>query len=151
MTPEDIKKQLLQSAGLTEPAQPAEKHSSSAVESKAEIPAPTHTPRSERTAPTPEEELNRLVAEQIASGELISVGKKTCSKSMLLGIVLAVLFGPLGLFYVSWKRALAMLLLFIVGITLIPDNSFVTLLLWLVAPALSIIALGVGSRQPPPA
>jgi hypothetical protein len=39
-----------------------------------------------------------------------------------------------------------MLLLFIVGITLIPDNGFVTLLLGLVAPALSIIALGVGSR-----
>ena len=72
-------------------------------------------------------------------------------KSMLLAIVLAALFGPLGLFYVSWKRALAMLLFFILGVSLIPKNGFVVLLLWLVAPILSIILLGVGKRQPPPA
>jgi hypothetical protein len=69
---------------------------------------------------------------------------------MPLAIVLAVFFGPLGLFYVSWKRALAMFLVFIVGVSLIPQNGFVTLLLWLIAPALSIVALGTGSRQPPP-
>ncbi len=77
--------------------------------------------------------------------------KQAKSKSMLLAIVLAVFFGPFGLFYVSWKRALVMLLLFIVGVSLIPNNGFVTLLLWLVAPVVSIFALGVGSRQPPPA
>lgn len=77
--------------------------------------------------------------------------KPAKSKSMLLAIVLAVLFGPFGLFYVSWKRALAMLLIFIIGVSLIPNNGFVTLLLWLVAPVVSIFALGVGSRQPPPA
>lgn len=72
-------------------------------------------------------------------------------KSMPLAVVLAFIFGPFGLFYVSWKRALVMLLVFIVGVSLIPNNGFVTLLLWLVAPVASIFALGVGSRQPPPA
>ena len=72
-------------------------------------------------------------------------------KSMLLALILAALFGPFGLLYVSWKRALLMLLLFILGVSLIPKNGFVVLLLWLVAPILSIILLGVGKRQPPPA
>ncbi|MBU3665184.1 MAG: hypothetical protein FGM15_04805 [Chthoniobacterales bacterium] len=71
--------------------------------------------------------------------------------SMPLAIVLAVLFGPFGLLYVSWKRALVMLVLFIVGVSLIPNNGFVTLLFWLVAPVVSIFALGAGSRQTPPA
>jgi hypothetical protein len=71
-------------------------------------------------------------------------------KSILLAIVLAVLFGPFGLFYVSWKRALAMLLIFIVGISLIPNNGFVTLLLWLVAPVASIFVFGLGSKQSEP-
>lgn len=77
--------------------------------------------------------------------------RPTRVKSMPLAIVLAVLFGPFGLFYVSWKRALAMLLVFIVGVSMIPNNGFVTLLLWLVAPVVSIFALGIGPRQPPPA
>lgn len=72
------------------------------------------------------------------------------AKSMILALVLALLFGPIGVFYVSWKRALFMLLLFIVGVFLIPKNEFVVLLLWLVVPILSIIALGVGRRQDEP-
>ena len=70
-------------------------------------------------------------------------------KSMVLALVLAFFFGPFGLFYVSWKRALLLLLLFIVGVSLIPKNGFVVLLLWLVVPILSILLLGVGKRQPP--
>jgi hypothetical protein len=73
------------------------------------------------------------------------------AKSIVVAIVLAVIFGPFGLFYLSWKRALVMLFVFILGVSLIPNNGFVALLLWLVAPALSIIALGVGPRQTPPA
>jgi hypothetical protein len=76
--------------------------------------------------------------------------KQAKSKSMLLAIVLAVFFGPFGLFYVSWKRALAMLLIFIVGVSLIPNNGFVTLLLWLVAPVASIFVFGLGPRQSEP-
>lgn len=76
--------------------------------------------------------------------------KQAKIKSMLLAIVLAVLFGPFGLFYVSWKRALAMLLIFIVGVSLFPNNGFVTLLLWLVAPVASIFAFGLGPKQSDP-
>jgi len=72
-------------------------------------------------------------------------------KSLWLAFALAILLGPLGLLYVSWKRAVVMLLVFIVGVSLIPNNGFVTLLLWLFAPVASILVLGVGSRQPPPA
>ena len=77
--------------------------------------------------------------------------KPTRKQSMLLALVLAFFFGPFGLFYVSWKRALGMLLLFIICVSLIPNNGFVVLLLWLVVPILSIILLGVGKRQSPPA
>ena len=84
--------------------------------------------------------------------EPASVNAKPHRKqSMLLAVALAFFFGPLGVFYVSWKRALLLLLLFIVGVSLIPKNGFVVLLLWLVVPILSIILLGVGKRQPPPA
>lgn len=76
--------------------------------------------------------------------------KPSRKKSMPLALVLAFFFGPFGLFYVSWKRALFMLLLFIVGVFLIPKNEFVVLLLWLVVPILSIIAGGVGRRQDEP-
>lgn len=72
-------------------------------------------------------------------------------KSMLLALVLAFFFGPFGLLYVSWKRTLFLFLTFIVGVALIPNNGFVVLLLWMVVPILSIILLGVGKRQPPPA
>lgn len=73
--------------------------------------------------------------------------KQPRNKAMMIAVVLAFFFGPLGVFYVSWKRALLLLLLFIVGVALIPKNGFVVLLLWLVVPILSIIALGVGRRQ----
>jgi tetratricopeptide (TPR) repeat protein len=76
--------------------------------------------------------------------------KQTKSKSIPLAVVLAFFFGPFGLFYVSWKRALAMLLIFMVGISLIPNNGFVTLLLWLVAPVASIFAFGLGPKQSDP-
>jgi len=80
-----------------------------------------------------------------------SAPKLPRNKSMLLALALAFFFGPFGLIYVSWKRALVMLLVFIVGISLIPDNGFVILLFWLVAPVASIFALGLGPRLPPPA
>jgi len=76
--------------------------------------------------------------------------KQTKRKSMPLAVVLAFFLGPFGLFYVSWKRALAMLLIFIVGVSLIPNNGFVALLLWLVAPVASIFAFGLGPKQSDP-
>lgn len=154
MTNEEIRKQLLQSAGHNIPTAPAEKTPSTAG-------ADSNTNRAEQESahlPVPsltaEEELDRFVAEQIASGEMVSPkereavhGKKSRQKSMVLALVLAILLGPFGLLYVSWKRAAVMLLVFIVGVSLIPKNGFVVLLLWLVAPILSIILLGVGKRQ----
>jgi hypothetical protein len=76
--------------------------------------------------------------------------KQSGSKSMAIAVVLAFLFGPLGVFYVSWKRALLLLLLFIVGVSLIPKNGFVVLLLWCFVPVLSIFASGVGERHDEP-
>jgi hypothetical protein len=90
----------------------------------------------------------RQLGESSQSPALKELKERT--KSMVIAIVLAVFFGPLGLFYVSWKRALIMLLVFIVGVSLIPNNGFVTLLLWLVAPVASIFVFGLGSKQSEP-
>lgn len=139
MTPEEIRKQMMGSAGMD-------------VEQCIDSPAANTTRGAERIELSEEKPASNTAKE---SSALVSPSTKdtkpTRAKSMLLALVLAFFFGPFGLFYVSWKRALVMLLLFIVGVSLIPKNGFVVLLLWLVAPILSIIALGVGKRQTPPA
>lgn len=135
MTPEEIRKQMMGSAGLDIVCPP-------------DSPAANATDLT-KTAEVPEEEAaadpDNDPAPDVTRGK-----RQPREKSILLALVLALFFGPFGLFYVSWKRALAMLLIFIVGVSLIPKNGFVVLLLWLVAPILSIFLLGVGKRQPPP-
>lgn len=64
-------------------------------------------------------------------------------KSFRLAFVLALLLGPLGLFYVSWKRALVILLIALIGTLLFPQNGAIIVTLWLVAPASSVVAFGV--------
>jgi hypothetical protein len=64
-------------------------------------------------------------------------------KSFWLAFVLALLLGPFGLLYVSWKRALVMLLLALIGTLLFPQNGAVIVTLWLVAPASSVVAFGL--------
>jgi len=73
-------------------------------------------------------------------------------KSFWLAFWLALLFGPLGLLYVSWQRCLVMLLLFLAAFFFIPGEAGVpiTLCLWLVAPAATVIALGTRPRWLPP-
>ena len=65
-------------------------------------------------------------------------------KSFWLAFWLALLFGPLGLLYVSWQRCLVMLLLFLAAFFFIPGETGapITICLWLVAPAATVIALG---------
>jgi hypothetical protein len=65
-------------------------------------------------------------------------------KSFWLAFWLALLFGPLGLLYVSWQRFSVMLLLFLAAFFFIPGetNAPIKICLWLVAPAATVIALG---------
>ena len=65
-------------------------------------------------------------------------------KSFWLAFWLALFFGPLGLLYVSWQRCSVMLLLFLVSFFFFPGEAGapVTLCLWLIAPAATVIALG---------
>jgi hypothetical protein len=64
-------------------------------------------------------------------------------KSFWLAFALALLLGPFGLLYVSWNRALVMLLIALIGTLLFPHNGAVIVTLWLVAPACSVVAFGL--------
>ena len=70
-------------------------------------------------------------------------------KSFWLAFWLALFFGPLGLLYVSWQRCLVMLLLFLAAFFFIPGETGapLTICLWLVAPAASVIAFGTRPRR----
>jgi hypothetical protein len=72
-------------------------------------------------------------------------------KSVYVAFFLALLFGPLGLLYLSWKRAVVLLLLFVVGVCFFPDEALVVVGLWLILPAASVLAMSVMPRRPPPA
>jgi|688.fasta_scaffold1765503_1 hypothetical protein len=69
--------------------------------------------------------------------------KRRPRKSFWLAFVLALLLGPFGLLYVSWKRALVMLLIALIGTLLFPHNGAVVVTLWLCAPACSVAAFGL--------
>jgi hypothetical protein len=69
--------------------------------------------------------------------------KRRRRKSFWLAFVLALLLGPFGLLYVSWKRALVMLLIALLGTLMFPHNGAVIVTLWLVAPACSVVAFGL--------
>ena len=77
--------------------------------------------------------------------------KSRRKKSTYVAFVLALVFGPLGLIYVSWQRAVIMSLLFLAGVLLFPDEAVVVVGLWLIAPASSVLAMSVMPRRPPPA
>jgi len=153
MTPEEIRKQMMGSAGLSEAASSKNRATKSNADGKtAELPAEvaSASPGNEQDHFAEDHQSTLVEVANPQQSEVLRT-KNACSKSMALAVVLALLFGPFGLLYVSWKRAAVMVLVFIVGVSLIPKNGFVVLLLWLVAPILSIILLGVGKRQPPPA
>jgi hypothetical protein len=64
-------------------------------------------------------------------------------KSFWLAFALALLLGPFGLLYVSWKRTLVMILIALIGTLLFPHNGAVMVTLWLVVPACSVVAFGL--------
>jgi hypothetical protein len=68
-------------------------------------------------------------------------------KSTFVAFFLALLLGPLGLVYLSWRRALLMLLLFLVGFIFFPSNALVVAGLWLILPASSVLAVSVAPRR----
>ena len=155
MSNEEIRNQLLQSAGLKASTVSAEKTASTIGADCNENRTADESALPVAPSLTAEEEYQRWADELLASGDHISpkewqakYGEKR-PKSMVIALALPFLFGPFGLVYVSWKRAAVMLLVFIIGVSLIPKNGFVVLLLWLVAPILNIIVLGVGKSQPP--
>ena len=86
---------------------------------------------------------------------LLLVAEKTSDlagprlKSFWLAFWLALFFGPFGLLYVSWQRCAVMLLLFLAGFFFIPGETgaVITICLWLIAPAATVIALGTRPRR----
>lgn len=78
--------------------------------------------------------------------------KRPRKKSLYLAFLLTLLFGPLGLLYLSWKRAAVSLLLFVVGVYFFPGEALVVVGLWLILPASSVLAISMaprGRKSPP--
>jgi hypothetical protein len=147
MQPEEIRKQIMDSAWLSEAPAIMSSGDVNAVGLRAEATPVGSAGTHDRFA---EDQISSHEIPRPEEGEAVQT-KKSRPKSIPLALVLALLFGPFGLLYVSLGRAAVMLLVFIVGVSLIPKNGFVVLLLWLVAPILSIILFGVGKRQLPSA
>jgi hypothetical protein len=80
----------------------------------------------------------------------MTVAQRPRKKSVYLAFFLALLFGPLGLLYLSWKRALVMLLLFLLGISFFPGEALVVVGLWLILPASSVLASSMAPRRARP-
>jgi hypothetical protein len=74
----------------------------------------------------------------------MTVAQRPRKKSVYLAFFLALMFGPLGLLYVSWQRCTAVLLLFLAAFFFIAGDLGIPTALcpWLVAPAATVIALG---------
>ena len=78
---------------------------------------------------------------------IVSPPKNRRSKSTYVAFFLALLFGPLGLLYLSWKRAVVLLLLFVLGVCFFPDEALVVVGLWLILPASSVLAISMVPRR----
>jgi hypothetical protein len=77
----------------------------------------------------------------------MSCPKRARKKSTYVAFLLALLFGPLGFIYLSYRRALLILLLFLVGLFFFPSNALVVVGLWLILPASSVLAMSVAPRR----
>jgi S-DNA-T family DNA segregation ATPase FtsK/SpoIIIE len=71
--------------------------------------------------------------------------KQKAPKKIWLALLLTVLFGPLGLFYVSWLGAIVLLGVYLGMDSLLPWHTFVKVTFWWVLPTLS--ALGFSSPK----
>ena len=78
---------------------------------------------------------------------IVSAPDNRRNKSTYVAFFLALLFGPLGLLYLSWKRAVVLLLLFVVGVYFFPDEALVVVGLWLILPASSVLAISMVPRR----
>jgi hypothetical protein len=85
-------------------------------------------------------------SEEEACPQLPTQAKKVVQsnkKSYWIAIALAVVFGPFGLLYISWKRALVVLAIWIVAVALFHNP----ILFWIVLSAGSVVLMGTGSGK----
>lgn len=68
-------------------------------------------------------------------------------KSVYLALFLTLLFGPLGLRYLSWKRAAVSLLLFVVSVYFFPCEALVVVGLRLILPASFVLTSCMAPRR----
>ncbi len=101
--------------------------------------SPQNTPVS-----TPEASENR--GESIGPGEVEEQTESSNSKSMGTALLLALLFGPIGLLYISFGRALFFLTLFVLAWIFGLLHFVLGLTLWTLAPIASILLFGAGKR-----
>jgi hypothetical protein len=68
------------------------------------------------------------------------------SKSMASALIWVMIFGPFGLLYVSFARAVVFTLIFLVGAVFAYGNLLGLLAVWMLAPMASILLFGLGRR-----
>jgi hypothetical protein len=73
----------------------------------------------------------------------VTVTAQSFNKNYWIAIALAVVFGPFGLLYISWKRALVVLAIWIVAVALFHNP----IMFWIVLSAGSVVLMGTGSRN----
>lgn len=79
----------------------------------------------------------------VAEVATASINPQSVNKNYWIAMALAVVLGPFGLLYISWKRALAVLAIWIVAVALFNNP----ILFWIVLSAGSIVLMGTGSRK----
>ncbi len=91
-------------------------------------------------------DLPEEASEEEAGPELPTPAKKveqSNKKNYWIAIALAVVFGPFGLLYISWKRALVVLAIWIVVVALFHNP----ILFWIVLSAGSVVLIGTSSGK----
>lgn len=71
---------------------------------------------------------------------------ETTSKSMVSALLWVAIFGPFGLLYFSFVRAVVFTLIFLVGAVFAHGNLLGLLAVWMLAPMASIVLFGLGRR-----
>ena len=78
-----------------------------------------------------------------SKSKMVKTAEQSNKKNYWIAMALAVVFGPFGLFYVSWKRALAVLAIWVAAVALFHNP----ILFWLVLSAGSIVLMGIGTPK----
>ena len=121
------------------------------IESQAPAPRPKErakrkSKKSPQTTPISAPEASEERAESVGPGEAEEQAESSNAKSMGTALLLALLFGPIGLLYISFGRALFFLTLFVLAWLFGLLHFALGLTLWTLAPIASILLFGVGRR-----